>query len=636
MSSQELHIACDIETSGLDTVRGEGLIHCIAFWNDDPAMQRCIQWGDEAKDFLVEVLAQGYKLWFHSAQFDVSSIREHSGIVITPDQYRCTQVLAHAINPQLNSYSLDALTGTKMSYADEMIKAGLFTRTSKTKELTPEEKRRLFVLPFNSIMEAYNLQDTKSTWELREKLFPHLEKDTRLAHGFYTIQNPFVEVVMSMHNGMYVDANAMSKLVEDITSDINANYEAFLTKHPAIPKLSWKKDIKSWVPTGELSEPNLGSPNDVTSLLYMAEWNPKEFNKDTGRPLTDKATLQSLVAQESTTLPLKAVITEMLDIRSLNGIKSQCISALDILIQNESRYLYANWHQTGTKTGRMSSSSPNMQNWSVRHPKWGKRIRSCFTPPPGYSMLVGDLSQVELAVLAYYLELYMDDSDMAQAVRDSEDIHDANTRNWTGVSRGEDGFKAKRSVCKNGAFASSYGARAKRLALTLCISVTEAQEILNTLEASIPIEALKQFVWSVAASEREIEPVKHGWKKYQAGFFYDCMGVRHFYPELMSQDRYLKGKAQRQMFNCLMQGGVGSMFMSLCNTLLPYLKSVDGWVVSTIHDEVIFVVPTEHEDEALIKGTEAFNSIILGDVATGRYVPIRSSFDIVKNWSEKS
>ena len=315
-----LHLACDIETSGLDTVRGEGLIHCISFWNDDPSMQRCIQWGEEAKDFLAEVLAYGYKLWFHSAQFDVASISAHSGIGITPDQYRCTQMLAHSINPQLNSYSLDALTGTKMNYADEMIKAGMFSRTLKTKELSSEEKARLFALPFNYVMEAYNLQDTKSTWELREKLLPHLEKDARLAKGYYEIQNPFVEVVMSMHNGMFVDANAMSSLVEDITGDINSNYEAFLTKHPAIPKLSWKKDIKSWVPTGELSEPNLGSPNDVTSLLYMAGWNPKEFNKDTGRPLTDKATLQSLVAQESTTPPLKAVITEMLDIRSLNGI----------------------------------------------------------------------------------------------------------------------------------------------------------------------------------------------------------------------------------------------------------------------------------------------------------------------------
>lgn len=276
-----------------------------------------------------------------------------------------------------------------------------------------------------------------------------------------------------------------------------------------------------------------------------------------------------------------------------------------------------------------------MQNWSVRHPVWGKRIRACFSPPPGYAMLVGDLSQVELAVLAYYLELYMDDSDMAQAVRDGEDIHDANTRNWTGVKKGEENFKAKRSVCKNGAFASSYGAKAKRLALTLCISVQEAQEILNVLESSVPIEALKQFVYSVARTERDIEPVKLMWRKHSSGFFYDVMGVRHFYPELNSQDRYLRSKAERQMFNCLMQGGVGSMFMSLCNKLLPYLNNIGGWIVSTIHDEVIFVVPEQYAEEALAEGTRCFNSIILGDVESGKYVPIRSSFDIVANWSEK-
>jgi len=274
-----------------------------------------------------------------------------------------------------------------------------------------------------------------------------------------------------------------------------------------------------------------------------------------------------------------------------------------------------------------------MQNWSVRHPKWGKAMRSCFIPPPGYVMLVGDLSQVELAVLAYYLELFMDDSDMAQAVRDHEDIHNANTRNWTGVREGEEGFKAKRAICKNGAFASSYGAKAKRLALTLCISVSEAQEILNTLEQSIPIEALKRFVYQVTETPRSICTVKHQWARYQQGFFYDCMGVRHFYPELLSKDRYLRSKAERQVFNCLMQGGVGSMFMTLCSKLLPHLKRMGGWVVSTIHDEVIFVVKKEYAQEALDVGNECFNSITLETKQGG--VPIRSSFDIVKNWSEK-
>jgi DNA polymerase I-like protein with 3'-5' exonuclease and polymerase domains len=630
----EKYIACDLECDSLNTVRGEGKVHSVALYNEE--IQVCMEWGHEAIDFLAGILADGYVLVFHSAQYDVATLRHFTGWELPPSQWRCTQVLAHAINPQLNSYSLDFLTGTKIDYATEMIEGGMFKRTAKTKELTQEEKSRLFAVPFNPIMERYNLQDTKSTWELWQSYQPHLEMDTRLRHGYETIQNPFVDVVISMHSGMHVDVPSMLQLVRDLTEDINHEYTDFLADFPAVPKLKWEKESKEWVATGELTEPNLGSPNDVTSLLYMHGWQPKEFNRDTGRPLTDKATLQSLVAQESTSPPLSKITKRMLDLRSVSGIKTQCMSALEIITENGEPMLYANWLQTGTKTGRMASSSPNMQNWSVRHPKWGKRIRSCFTPPPGYVMLVGDLSQVELAVLAYYLELYMGDSDMAQAVRDGEDIHDANTKNWTGVKRGDEDFKAKRSVCKNGAFASSYGAREKRLALTLCISVQEAREILNVLESSIPIEALKQFVWSVTESEREIQPVKHLWRKYTNCFFYDVMGIRHFYPDLQSKDRYLRSKAQRQVFNCLMQGGVASMFMTLCNRLLPYLRSRGGWIVSTVHDEVIFVVLEEYGLEALAEGNRCFNSIVLGDQEGGKYVPIRSSFDIVSNWSEKS
>jgi DNA polymerase-1 len=628
------YIACDIEATTLDTVRGEGSIHCIAFHNDDISV--CYEWGDKAIDFLAGLLADGYILVFHSAQYDVPSLRHFTGFSLPPSQFRCTQVLAHAVNPQLHSYSLDSLTGNKMHYGEEMVKAGKFVRTSKKKTWEKEEMSRLFAIPCNSILMAYNLQDARAAWGEWKALQPHLERDSRLRTAYETIQNPFVDVVISMHGGMHVDAASMYNLMLDLHTEYVHLMEEFLEKHRSIPKLRWEKADKMWVPTGELVPPNLSSPADVASLLYLAGWTPSDFSNDTGRPCTDKYTLQSLVAKDSTPRPVVEVVKDMLAIRSIAGIKSQCQSVLDIMTEQRSTTLHANWHQTGTKTGRLSSSSPNMQNFSTRHPKWGKRMRACFTPPPGYSMLVGDLSQVELAVLAYYLELYMDDSAMAQAVRDHEDIHDANTRNWTGVERGDEGFKAKRAICKNGAFASSYGAREKRLALTLCITLAEAREILHTLESSVPIEALKQFVYDVASSHRDIEPVRYQFKRCTAGFFYDCMSVRHFYPDLESRDRYLRSKAERQVFNCLMQGGVGSMFMTLCLRLLPYLNRVGGWISATVHDEIIFVVPDEYALEALEEGNKCFNSITLGDESTGRYVPIRSSFDIVSNWSEKS
>ena len=625
----EKYIALDFECDSLSTVRGEGKIHCYSLYNDE--IKVCYEWGSKGIDFLASVLADGFIPVCHSAQYDIATLREFTGWDV-PD-YRCTQILWHAINPMSPSYSLDSLTGgEKIDYMQAMIDNGLFTRSSKGKA-TQADKSALFAIPFNPVMEMYNIKDAALTWKLWQQGQAHLLADPRLAKGYTEVQMPFVDVVISMHKGMHVDAKAMMTLLGQVTDGVNVAYEEFNKDYPLIPKLKWDKDSKEWEPTGDVAPPNLASPNDVTSLLYMHGWNPTEYNRESGRPLTDKSIMSRLVADQATTPPLAKVAKRILEVRSLVGIQTQCVTVLELLIENKTPYLYPSWHQTGTKTGRLSSSNCNCQNFSVRHPQWGKPMRACFTPPPGYAMLVGDLSQVELAVLAYYLELFMDDHAMAQAVRDAEDIHDANTRNWKGSQRGDEKFKADRSICKNGVFASSYGAREKRLSLTLGVSISEAREILSTLEASIPIEKLKQFVWGVVASPRDIEPVKHMWGKYTSGFFYDVMGIRHFYPEINSRDRYKMTSAQRQSFNCLMQGGVGSMFMSLCVKLMPYLNRVGGWVVATIHDEVIFVVPEAHATDALVEGNRCFNSITLPTPNGG--VPIRSSFDIVTNWSEK-
>jgi DNA polymerase I-like protein with 3'-5' exonuclease and polymerase domains len=624
-------IAYDIETTGLGTVRGEGSIHCYSLTNDEISVT--YEWDEKGIDFLRGIIEE-YRLVCHSAQFDIASTNAFTGWGLTHEDYACTQVLAHAINPQLPSYSLDSLTGEKMDYMQAMIDAGLFTRTTTTKTPSKEEKARLFALPFSPVMEAYNLQDTKATWDLWCSQQVHLERDPRLADAYWGIQNPFVDVVMSMHNGMHIDIQAMYTLLSDVRSQVGEDYEEFLREYPLIPKIKWDKEKKMWVPTGDLVPPSLSSPNDVTSLLYMHGWEPTEFNRDTGRPLTDKATLNVLVAKESTPTPLKKIAKRMLEMRSTVGVGTQLTSMLTIVTETNSPIIHANWHQTGTVTGRMSSSSPNCQNLSVRHPLWGKRTRASFTPPPGFSLLVGDLSQVELAVLAYYLELFMGDSGMAQAVRDEVDVHDRNTQAWKGVSRGEEGFKTQRSICKNGVFASSYGAKAKRLALTLCISVSDAQEILTTFENNVPIEKLKEFVYAVVASERDVEPVLFQWRKCTSGFMYDGMGVRHFYPDINSNDRYKRTRTERQVFNSLMQSTVASLFMSLCSKVNPYLVSKGGWISATVHDECLVIVPTEFAEEALAVCNEAFNSHTFPTEQGG--VPIRSSFDICTNWSEKS
>jgi DNA polymerase I-like protein with 3'-5' exonuclease and polymerase domains len=274
-----------------------------------------------------------------------------------------------------------------------------------------------------------------------------------------------------------------------------------------------------------------------------------------------------------------------------------------------------------------------MQNFSVRHPEWGKKVRSVFTPPPGYSMLIGDLSQIELAILAYYLELLCDDSSMAEGFRAGIDAHDNNTINWYGLQPGDPEFKQQRAKAKNGAFATNYGARAKRLSLTLSITLSEAMEILNTVNSNLKVGELKAKLWNLMLNDRSIKPIPHRRKGYTHGVFYDCFDTRLFYPEIKNNERYLRTSEERKSFNALCQSGCFSVLAKLLNESLPHIQMYNGWLAAIVHDEALGYVKTVHAEALQLELNRIFNSIVLPTEKGG--VPVRADFHIVNSWADK-
>jgi DNA polymerase I len=613
------YIALDLETTGIRTDHTVEKIHCVGLY-DNIDGGCVVEWGERAENEVLELLNAGYNFVMHHAEFDVRVLRQH-GVNIPKDRYVCTQVLAHAINPQLNNYSLDALTGgdEKLDYADMM----------GYKKGDPA----LYDIPFNPKMEKYCAKDTELCWELWERYLPHLAQDQRLSKAYFTVLMPFVEVMMSLNGGMEVDAQAMMKLLLDITEEINTKYAEFLTEYPQCPKFKWDKVGKKWTADGTWKEPSLSSPNDVSSLLFYHGWVPDDYKRGTERPVTSQNVLRRLVLSEDTSPQLRAVASKMVDIRSLVGIQTQCISLLKIVTATNSTRIYGDWRQTGTVTHRLSSSKPNCQNFATRHPVWGKRMRKCFTPPQGYSMLVGDLAQIELAILAYYLEIFCDDSGMANAAREQKDFHTANTENWYHLDKGDEGFDEMRAKAKNGIFATNYGASAKRVSLTLNISVTEALEVVDTVNSNIEVKQLKEVFWQTLVTERPIKAIPHLYRRYTNGVFYDYMGVRHFYPGINSRDKYEVSSAKRQAFNCLMQGGCFSIFAHLLNQLLPHINECDGWIAGVVHDEAILYVPTQYAESVRDTANKIFSSFTMDTPQGG--IPVRAEFKIVNDWSGK-
>jgi DNA polymerase I-like protein with 3'-5' exonuclease and polymerase domains len=345
-SKQDKLVVLDFETSNLAVVRGKGVVHCFSLVNDDIA--EVYEWCDESKQMLLNLAANGYTFIAHNAKFDKAVMQQFAGI---SPPFICTQVLAHTINPTLMSYSLDSLTGAKLDYAYMMETSGRWDGVSK---------KELYELPFNEIMAEYCLNDAQATWVLYKDLMTHLDADKRLHDSFFKVLNPFIDVMISLNGGMKIDSRALMALLGELSADVDKEYAKFLVDYPKVVKLKWNKEGKKWEATDKMGVPNLSSPNDVTSLLFSKGWVPDDFKWDTGRPVTTQNTLRRLAVTETASPQLRELANRLQQLRSLIGIRTQCISLAEIVAETGSEIIYADWRQGETVTNRMSCKAPNL------------------------------------------------------------------------------------------------------------------------------------------------------------------------------------------------------------------------------------------------------------------------------------
>jgi DNA polymerase-1 len=325
-------------------------------------------------------------------------------------------------------------------------------------------------------------------------------------------------------------------------------------------------------------------------------WKPEKFT-ESGKPATDDEVISKLK------FPLARIFSAYAE---YNKLINTFVLGIEEGMDSKG-FCHGSFNQMTTKTTRMSSSSPNLQNLPART-ALGAKIRECVVAPPGYSLVVGDLDQIELRVLAYYLEKVMGDSAMAKAARQGIDAHTANAKLW-GVSRKQ---------AKGGIFAVNYGASAKRLAITLKTSEQDAKALIENINTGSPsIAALKQLVWKAC--------------KKRGGYIYLLFGHRVFYPDITSYDGCLRSAAERQTFNCLIQGSAGAIHKELMLRGMPYLRSLGGMYACTVHDEVLLYVPTENCEKLVKFFNEVYHNkdILCHDKG---YVPVTAEFKEGSNW----
>jgi DNA polymerase I len=263
---------------------------------------------------------------------------------------------------------------------------------------------------------------------------------------------------------------------------------------------------------------------------------------------------------------------KILEHRELAKVKSTYADALPKLIHPRTGRLHTQLSQTGTATGRLSSSNPNLQNIPVRT-ELGREIRAAFVAPPGRVLLSADYSQIELRILAHLSE----DRVLVDAFRNHEDIHSRTAQEVFGVGPLAQTAEHRR-VAKVINFGVIYGLSAFGLAQQLGIDTKEAAQFITAYFERY--SGVKRYLDAQIAEVR------------QTGFTTTMFGRKRPIPEIRSPQANLRSFAERTAMNTPMQGAAADLIKLAMIELDARLgEGFQSRMILQVHDELLFEAP---------------------------------------------
>lgn len=275
--------------------------------------------------------------------------------------------------------------------------------------------------------------------------------------------------------------------------------------------------------------------------------------------------------------------------------------------------IHADFVQYGTVTGRFSCRQPNLQNIPRPDTEKGKQIRGLFMAEPGEKLVVADYGQIELVVLAHYSRAKA----LVDGFNNGIDAHTMTASKVFGVPFDEV-TKPMRQASKGINFAVVYGAGPDKVASMADVKVAEAKEFLQIHQREFPeIYRFKEDVLRVARSRKPPH-------------IRTLLGRKRRLPALHYNQRDLRGEAERQAVNSLIQGSAADIIKTAMVRLDRTLPTHSTLILS-IHDELVVRTPEEHaeEIEAIMK-----EAMLGKEISALLSVPMTTDSNIVDRWSE--
>ncbi len=318
-------------------------------------------------------------------------------------------------------------------------------------------------------------------------------------------------------------------------------------------------------------EVNLGSPKQLQEVLFDQLELPKTRKTKTGYS-TDAAVLADL--QDTNPHPFLGLLLQHREATKLR----QIIESLTVGIADDGR-IHTTYVQTGSQTGRLSSTDPNLQNIPIRNEE-SRRIRAAFEVGAGYeTLLTADYSQIEMRIMAHL----SGDPGLIEAFNSGEDLHRFVGARVFGVEPAEVTAPMRTKV-KAMSYGLVYGLSAFGLSKQLRIEQSEAKQLM--LEYFARFGAVRDYLRS-SVEQARID-----------GYTETIFGRRRPFPDLTSPNRVLRENAERAALNAPIQGSAADIMkialVEIHQDLLD--QGLGSRVLLQIHDELVVEVATGEWD----------------------------------------
>ncbi|MCK5581022.1 MAG: DNA polymerase I [Candidatus Omnitrophica bacterium] len=348
---------------------------------------------------------------------------------------------------------------------------------------------------------------------------------------------------------------------------------------------------------------NLNSPKQLSHILFEKLGLPVIKKTKTGYS-TNEEVLNRLAPKH----PLPSLVLEY---RQLAKLKSTYIDALPKMISDATGRIHALFNQTGTDTGRLSSSNPNLQNIPIRT-ELGRQIRKAFiSSGKDREIISADYSQIELRVLAHL----SGDENLVRAFQEDQDIHDFTAALIFNVDE-KDVTPQMRTSAKRVNFGITYGMSAFGLAKDLGVPQPQAQDFIDRYFLRYP--GVKAFM------DQEIA------KCEEKGYVVTLLNRRRYIPEINNSNMSIRQFAQRQAINTPVQGSAADLIKLAMIRVYNEIEKqgLDARMIISVHDEIVFDVPRAEERAVVAIVREHMeNAIELS-------VPIKATIKKGPNWLE--